>query len=75
MVTRRRGDHFVMYRNIKSLCCTPGTNSVIGQSIKLKKNPNKLIGKEIRFVVAKSRGWGKGNWMKVVKGHKPPAIR
>ena len=24
------GDHFVMYRNIKSLCCAPGTN-LVGQ--------------------------------------------
>ena len=30
-----------MDRNIKLLCYTPGTNSVIGQSIKLQKTPNK----------------------------------
>ena len=34
------GDHFVMYRNIKSLCCAPGTNTAVGQlyfNLKKKK--------------------------------------
>ena len=29
MVTKQNGDHFVMYRNIDSLCCAPGINIVL----------------------------------------------
>ena len=45
-----------MYRNIELLCCTTGTNSVIGQSY----SKNKLIEKEIRFVVTRHGGEGEG---------------
>ena len=50
-----------MYRNIESLCCISGAN--------------KLIEKEIIFVVTRGECWGKGNWMKAVKRCKFPVIR
>jgi len=31
--------------------------------------------KKVRFAVTKSRGWGKENWMKVVKMYKLSVIR
>ena len=31
MTTRCHGVHFEMYRNIESLCCVSGTNSVVDQ--------------------------------------------
>ena len=66
------GGHFVMYRNVKSLCCVPGTNIVL--QVDYISKPNKLTGKEIRFVVTRdgSGGW---NWMKAVKRYKLPVIR
>ena len=36
---------------------------------------NKVIGKEIRFVVIRDTGLGEGNWMKVVNMCKLPVIR
>ena len=30
------GNYFVMYRNIKSLCCAPGTTIVLDRSITFK---------------------------------------
>ena len=38
-----------MYRNIESLCCVTGTNSILGQLH--SKNINKLIGKDMWPVV------------------------
>ena len=29
MLTRHCGDHFAIYTNIKSLCCTPETNIML----------------------------------------------
>ena len=29
MVTRQCGDHFIVYLNVESLCCTPETNIII----------------------------------------------
>ena len=43
-----RDDHCDMYRNIKSLCRVPETNSVLGQ---LYFKTNKFTEKEMRFVV------------------------
>ena len=48
-------DNFEIYRNIKTLCCVTGTNSVVGQ-LYFK---NKLTEKEITFVVTRSRWWRK----------------
>ena len=48
-------DHFIIYRNIQSLCCAPETNSVVGQ-VYFKRQTNKLIEKEIRFVVTRRHG-------------------
>ena len=31
MVTTHHGDHFAIYTNVDSLCCTPEMNSVICQ--------------------------------------------
>ena len=49
------GYHFVMYRNIKSPCCAPVTNVVLQVNY---TSENKLIEKEIRFVVARGKAWG-----------------
>ena len=62
-----------MYRNIESLCCVKGINKCCRSNFKNKQN--KLIEKEIRFVVTRGGGWGEGNWMKVVKRYKLPVIR
>ena len=71
MVTRlNHDDHFEMYRNIQSLRCVPGTNIVV--YINYTSKTNKLIEKEIRFVV--TRG-GEANWMKAVKRYKLPVIK
>lgn len=35
------GNYFGMYRNTVSVCCTPGTNSVVS-SIMLKKKKKKV---------------------------------
>ena len=43
-----------MYKNTKSLHCAPGSYSVAGQ-LYFK---NKLIEKEVRFVVTRGGGWG-----------------
>ena len=61
-----------MYGNIKSLCCVPGTNSVIGQLY--FKNRQTLVEKETRFMVARDGEWV-GGWMEVVKRYKLPVIR
>ena len=51
------GDHFEMYRKIKSLCCVPGTNNVLQVNYTSKTNKQK---KNIRFVVTRSEGWWEG---------------
>ena len=53
-------DHFEMYRNLKSLCSAPGTNIML--SIILQNQINKLIEKEISFLVTRGRGWGDGEF-------------
>ena len=45
---------FETYTNTKSLCCVTGTNTVVGH-LYVK---NKLIEKEIRFVVTRGKGEG-----------------
>ena len=61
MVTRHCGDHFEMYRNIKSQCCRTGTNIVLCfRVIILQKQTNNLIEKEIRFVVTRGGEMGGG---------------
>ena len=40
MVTRHCGDHFVMYRNIESLCSITGTNMVLQVNLTSKKKQN-----------------------------------
>ena len=45
------------------------------KSITLQKQANKLIEKEIRFVVTRGEGWRRGNWRKTIKRHKFPAVR
>ena len=39
------------------------------------KNPSKLVGKKIRFVVTRGRGQGRGNRRQVVRRHKLPVIK
>ena len=55
-----------MYENSKSLC---------SNIITLQKQTNKLIEKEIRFVLPEAWGGVRGNWMKVVKSYRLPVIR
>ena len=47
------GDHFEMYRNSKSLYCVPGTN--IALEVNYTSKTNKLIAKEISFVITRGR--------------------
>ena len=54
------------------MLCNRNSHSVVGQLYFKDKHTNKLIEKEIRFVVTRGRGWGKGYWMKVVKRYKLP---
>ena len=55
MITRLQCDHFEIYRNIKSLCCIPGT---VSQLYFNNKKTSKFVGKEIRCVFTRSRGEG-----------------
>ena len=58
------GGHFEKFRNIKSLCCIPGT-------ICQNKQANKLIEKEIRILVTSDRVLlERYNWMKAIKMYK-----
>ena len=50
------GDHFKMYRNIKSLCCAPENNIVLQVKITSKRKQTKSE-KEIRFVTIRGNGW------------------
>ena len=51
--------------------CNRNQHSVVGQ-LYFK---NKLIEKDIRFVITRGRSGGRGNWMKAVKMYKLPIIR
>ena len=64
-----------MYRNIKSLCRTPGTNILLVVNYIYKQKANKVIEKAIRLVVTRGRVGGSRNSMKVVKRYKLPIIR
>ena len=61
-----------MYANVKSLCCVPGTHIVLW--VNYTSKTNKLIEKEIRFVVTRGGGGGKEDWRKGIKRIKPPVI-
>ena len=52
-----RGDHFKMYENSESLCCVTGT-SIVFILFNYTSKTNKVIEKEIRFVVSRSGGGG-----------------
>ena len=54
------GDHFEIYRNIKSLWCVPGTNSVVGQLHFENKQTNKLIEKRSHLQLPEAGGYMKG---------------
>ena len=56
-----------------SLCCVPETVIVLLVNYTLKTN--KLMKKEIEFVVTRGEGRGRGNSIKVVKRHKLPIIK
>ena len=56
------GDHFEMYSSIKSLCCVTGTNAVLQVNYTWKAN--KLIEKEVRFVIT-GKGGRRQKWRKV----------
>ena len=47
------GDYFVKLRNIKSLCCTPGTNIVL--QVKTQTNSQK---KRLYLWLPEARDWG-----------------
>ena len=63
-----------MYRNIQSLYCVIGTNTVLFQ-VNYTSNTNSLIEKEIGFVVTRGEDGEKGSLMKVFKMHKLPVTR
>ena len=50
---------FVIYSNIKSLCCLHGTKTV-GQLYFKIKQTNQLVDKEIRPVVTRGKEWEMG---------------
>ena len=60
-----------MCRNIESPSCVAGANRVVGQ-LYFK---NRLIEKEIKFVVTRGAGRRRRNWMKAVKRYKFPVTR
>ena len=52
------GDHFAIYTNIESLCCTPETNiSIISQS--LKKKEKTILTFIILKIIRQFSSWGK----------------
>ena len=53
------GDHFEMYRNIKSLCCVTRTKIVLQINYTLKAN-KRIHRKEIKFVAPRGREEGEG---------------
>ena len=55
MVTAYSGDHFEICRNTESLYCVTEIH-IVCKSVLLPKQTNKLIEKEIRFVVIRGRG-------------------
>ena len=63
------GDHFVMYRNVKSLCRAPGINSVVGQLYLKNKQTHRK-----RDQICGYQRWD-GKWLMVVKRYKLPVIR
>ena len=63
--TYHHHDEFEMCKNIKSLFCVTGTNTVY-RSITFQKQADILIQKEITIVVTRGRS-GEGNFMKSVK--------
>ena len=73
MVTRHHGDQLEMYRNIESLCCASGTNTVLQVSYTSKTNT--LVEKEIRFGVTRGMGWEQGVLDTGSQKHKLPVIR
>ena len=68
------GGHFVMYRNIKSLCCIPGTTIVLQDTYtsKTNKQTNKQTHRKRDQIYGYQRcGVGcRGNLMKAVKRYK-----
>ena len=62
---------------MESLECALGTTLVIyvSQLYFKKKQIDKLMEKEIQFVLTRGREQGKGNWLKVVKGYRLSAMR
>ena len=59
-------DIFVIYRSVESLCCTPRSNIML--QVNYNSKANKLIEKEIRFVVTKDQKVReRGYWMKVAR--------
>ena len=66
-------DIFVIYRRVESLCCMPGSNIML--QVNYNSKANKLIEKEIRFVVTKDQKVrGRGYWMKVARWYKLTAV-
>ena len=71
MITRLECDHFEIYRNIKSLCCIPGTVSQLyfNNNNKKKKQEN-LWEKRLDVCLPEAEGRERRNWTKVVKSTK-----
>ena len=62
-----------MYRNIESLCCITGTNTVL--YVNFTSKTKKLKGKKSDLWLPEARRGGRGNWTKIVKRYKLPVIR
>ena len=68
------GDHFVMYRNIKSLCCAPGADVVLQVNYTSKTKETNSERKRSDLWLPEARGEEKGNWLKGVRRYKLPVI-
>ena len=64
------GDHFEMCRNIKPVCCVPGTNIVFQVNYTSKPNSQK---KKSDLWLPGAKGWGK--WEDIGQRVQIPGIR
>ena len=51
-----RGDHFVLYRNMESLCCAPGTNIVLQVNYTSTNKTKKTYRKRYQICVKQMQG-------------------
>ena len=61
------GDHFVMHRNIESLFCAPGANTVLQVNYTSTNKHTNSQKKRSDLWLPEAGSENVGNWMKVVK--------